>query len=63
MMPRVTITDANGKRFQGYVDDGNPADQKKIKLREHLHTVYLVVAITAFSIAIVFQLKRMKAKQ
>lgn len=58
-MTKVKITNESGQVVNGYIDDQYTADQKKKeKLKERLHIAYLLVAITAFSIAIVSQIRK-----
>ena len=64
MMTKVKIVSADGtKQVDGYIDHGKTAaEQKEQKIKERLHTVYLVLAIAFFSMTIYSVLKRKPQK-
>lgn len=58
-MTKVKITNQNGQQVNGYIDEkATNAQIKKEKLKEHLYMIYMIVGITAFSLAIISQIRR-----
>jgi len=59
-MTRVTITTDAGQKIIEYLDDSSEVDKKKQLFKERLYVIYMVLATTAFGIAIHNYLRKKK---